>query len=185
MIVTVNLSSDHSCLSGALAAGRRTYRCRHDRPRRPIQFRSPAPPPAKTTTPQHLDQCLRRGAAAAPARLGARMRAGIVLDAIKNVSSDFRRSVRERSGPGAIARCASLFSAGRPFSGGGVTFKRTGRAAATPTFSETFSSFSECVRSLWVRNLSIIEPRPSKLTRLSRAGSSGAALHCTVSRVRN
>lgn len=31
--------------------------------------------------------------------------------------------------------------------------------AATPTFPETFSSFNECVRSLCVRNLSIIERR--------------------------
>lgn len=33
------------------------------------------------------------------------------------------------------------------------------RLAATPTFSETFSSFNECVRSLCVKNLSIIEPK--------------------------
>ncbi|CAH2242136.1 jg22829 [Pararge aegeria aegeria] len=42
---------------------------------------------------------------------------------------------------------------------------------ATPTFSETFSSFSECVRSLCVRNLSIIEPRPAPSPALTHSRS--------------
>lgn len=50
-----------------------------------------------------------------------------------------------------------------------VTFGSRSRLAATPTFSETLSSFNECVRSLWVRNLSIIERRLGR-SRLARRG---------------
>lgn len=46
--------------------------------------------------------------------------------------------------------------------------------APTPTFSETLSSFNECVRSLCVRNLSIIE-------RHSLAASCHVRAHCALS----
>lgn len=73
-------------------------------------------------------------------RGSSRERCGLGLE---RTGSDARpRRAEYRSGP--------LFSR-RPFSGSGVTFGAgCGRTAApaTPTFSETLSSFNECVRSL-------------------------------------
>lgn len=59
----------------------------------------------------------------------------------------------------------------RPFSGGGATF--AARSRPTPTFSETFSSFNECVRSLCVRNLSILSRGSSRVHTHSLASRPG------------
>lgn len=71
-------------------------------------------------------------------------------------------------------RSAPLFSR-RPFSGSGVTFDAgCGRAVMRPTFSATLSSFNECVRSLWVRNLSIIPARVARSHARHSRGQAGA-----------
>lgn len=53
--------------------------------------------------------------------------------------------------------------------------RRAGSIASTPTFSETFSSFNECVRSLCVKNLSIIEPQLSRYCTVLAPAASGRA----------
>lgn len=136
----------------------RTHRSRLGPPRRPIPCRSRAPPPATQISAQTHNQSTQ---------------SVITVKELWALASGF--SVHKRQGnedhESAESERCRLFAGNRSaplFSREAAIFWwpcdlhiATSATEATPTFSDTFSSFNECVRSLWVRNLSIIEPRLS------------------------
>lgn len=130
-----------------------THRSQRGPPRRPIRCRSLAPPPA---THKHR---LRHPVAVAPAPPAIVVRP-VAVDSFGTTTTwKHRTFIQERTAESPIRQTTKIAAgrstnvpllcsrARRPFSGGAVTFTPRSRSLATPTFSETFSSFNECVRS--------------------------------------
>lgn len=164
-----------------------THRCRRAPPRRPTRCRSPAPPPANENIPSAPDQSLGR-----PSRTPPPERRFSPLFVASNhnflrrsvpkliryrivVNLDRMRASRAVWKPAIVPLLCSRERGGHFLVAVWPSRRKAGWAVPTPTFSETFSSFNECVRSLWVRNLSIIEPRLAQIvsTALTRAAAPG------------